>query len=75
MCVCVCMCVCVYIYRYLHIQVLPSDDADENYLTTIERPCCVMHLEAVPADIRASWLKVCISNIGRRSGSVLSHAA
>ena len=38
-------------------EVLPSDDADENYLTTIERPCCVMHLEAVPPDIRASWLK------------------
>jgi hypothetical protein len=27
---------------------LCSDDVDENYLTTIERPCCVLHIEAVP---------------------------
>jgi len=40
-----------------HKEILCSDEVDDNYLTTIERPCCVMHLEAVPPDIRACWLK------------------
>jgi hypothetical protein len=41
----------------LHKEIMCSDDVDDNYLTTIERPCCVMHLEAVPPDIRGCWLK------------------
>mmetsp|Transcript_88270 Transcript_88270/g.129061 ORF Transcript_88270/g.129061 Transcript_88270/m.129061 type:complete len:737 (-) Transcript_88270:458-2668(-) len=38
-------------------EVMCGDDIDDNYLTTIERPCSVMHLDAVPRDIREEWLK------------------
>ena len=38
-------------------EVMCSDDVDDNYLTTIERPCTVLHLGAVPEDILADWLR------------------
>lgn len=38
-------------------EVMYSDDIDDNYLTTIERPCCVMHLDALPPDIRGDWIQ------------------
>jgi hypothetical protein len=40
-----------------------SDDIDDNYLTTIERPCCVEHLDSVPTDIRVAWLTVKKKNL------------
>ncbi len=49
----------MYIYICdLFFVTLCSDDIDDNYLTTIERPCGVEHLDAVPADIRVAWLTV-----------------